>query len=179
MKNEWITNSSGITSSQKTSTAKTPCRRGAVSLEFAIVLPIYALVIMSTITIGIRMFQIEQYASMCKYLGRQAIVHGKDADRLGPWGPISMAGSFGDGSDIGELMANKFNDGDPIDIYYRLNWPDGGNDGRGGDRVEVIIASAPIPASSDPLASSSAGTGSGNSSGLLSVTTRVLMRIVH
>ena len=158
---------------------KSSSRRGAVSLEFAVVLPIYALVIMSTITVGIRMFQIEQYAAMCKYLGRQAIVHGQDADRLGPWGPTSMAGSFGDGSAIGELMANKFNDGHPIDIYYRLNWPDGGNDGRGGDRVEVIIASAPIPASSDPLASTSVGTGSGTSTGLFNVTTRALMRIVH
>ena len=158
---------------------KKPCRRGAVSMEFAIVLPLYALVIMSTITVGIRMVQIEQYAAMCKYLGRQAIVHGQDAERLGPWGPNSMAGSFGDSSTIGKLMAAKYNNGLPIDIYYRLNWPDGGNDGRSGNRVEVIIASAPIPASSDPLASTSVGSGSGISNGLFNVTTRVMMRIVH
>jgi len=44
---------------------KSSSRRGAVSMEFGIVLPIYALVIMSTITVGIRMFEIEQDAAMC------------------------------------------------------------------------------------------------------------------
>ena len=153
--------------------------RGAVSMEFGIVLPIYALVIMSTIAAGVRMLQIEQYAAMCKYLGRQAIVHGQDAERLGTWGPASMAGSFGDGSAIGELMANKYSNGLPMAIYYRLNWPDGGNDGRSGHRVEVIIASAPIPASSDPLASTSVGSGTSGNSGLFNVTTRVMMTVAH
>ena len=154
-------------------------RRGAVSIEFGIVLPIYALVIMSTIAAGVRMLQIEQYAAMCKYLGRQAIVHGQDADRLGPWGPASMAGSFGDGSAIGEVMAKKYNNGLPMNVYYRLNWPDGGNDGRSGHRVEVIIASNPIPASSNPLASTSVGSGTSGNSGLFNVTTRVMMTIAH
>lgn len=154
-------------------------RRGAISMEFGIVLPVYALVIMSTIAAGVRMLQIEQYAAMCKYLGRQAIVHGQDAERLGPWGPTSMAGSFGDGSAIGEIMANKYNNGRPIAIYYRLNWPDGGNDGRSGHRVEVIVSSAPIPASSDPSASTSVGSGTSDNSGLFIVTTRVMLTVAH
>ena len=154
-------------------------RSGAISMEFGIVLPIYALVIMSTIAAGVRMLQIEQYAAMCKYLGRQAIVHGQDAERLGPWGPTSMAGSFGDGSAIGEVMAKKYNNGLPMDIYYRLNWPDGGNDGRSGHRVEVIVSSAPIPASTDPLASTSVGSGTSGNSGLFIVTTRVMLTVAH
>lgn len=154
-------------------------KSGAVSIEFGIVLPLYAMVIMSTIAAGIRMLQIEQFTAMCKYLGRQAIVHGKEAERLGPWGPTSMSGSFGDGSAIGELMANKYNNGLPIAIYYRLNWPDSGNDGRNGHRVEVIVSSAPIPASADPLASTSVENGSSINSGLFHVTTRVMMAIAH
>ena len=154
-------------------------RRGAISMEFGIVLPLYAMVIMSTIAAGVRMLQIEQYAAMCKYLGRQAIVHGQDAERLGPWGPTSMAGSFGDGSAIGEIMANKYNNGRPIAIYYRLNWPDGGNNSRSGHRVEVIVSSAPIPASSDPLASTSVGSGTSGNSGLFIVTTRVMLTVAH
>jgi hypothetical protein len=39
------------------------------------------------------------------------------------------------------LLANKFSDGQATDIYYRMRWPDGGNDASRGDRVEVTIAS--------------------------------------
>ena len=118
-----------------------PSRNGATTLEFALVIPIYLAITSAVVMGGISIFQKHQLTLMSKYLARQAIVHGQSADRTGSWGPSSIQGSLGDGSLIGTLLANKFSDGQATDIYYRMRWPDEGNDASRGDRVEVTIAS--------------------------------------
>ena len=118
-----------------------PSRNGATTLEFALVIPIYLAITSAVVMGGISIFQKHQLTLMAKYLARQAIVHGQSADRIGSWGPSSIQGSLGDGSLIGTLLANKFGDGQATDVYYRIRWPDGGNDATRGDRVEVTIAS--------------------------------------
>jgi hypothetical protein len=117
-------------------------RSGAVSLEFALVMPIFILSITTTFLGGMWIYQTQQYAAIAKFLGRKAIVRGQMADKLGPWGPSTMTGSIGDGSEIGTLLANKYSNGQPMDIYYQLTWPDGGNNGLSGHRVEVLITSS-------------------------------------
>jgi hypothetical protein len=118
-----------------------PTRKGATTLEFALVIPIYLTIISTVVMGGISIFQKHRLTLLAKYLARQAIVHGQSADRIGSWGPSSIQGSLGDGSLIGTLLANKFGDGQATDVYYRIRWPDGGNDATRGDRVEVTIAS--------------------------------------
>lgn len=118
-----------------------PTRKGATTLEFALVIPIYLTIISAVVMGGISIFQKHRLTLLAKYLARQAIVHGQFADRIGSWGPSSIQGSLGDGSLIGTLLANKFGDGQATDVYYRIRWPDGGNDATRGDRVEVTIAS--------------------------------------
>jgi hypothetical protein len=115
-------------------------RRGAMTLEFALVIPLYITIISTTVLGGIRIFQNHRLTAMAKYLARKAIVHGDSAEQLGTWGPLPVFGSIGDGSPIGNMMANKYTDGNPTNIYYRLSWPDNGNDGSRGDRVWVRIA---------------------------------------
>lgn len=148
-------------------------RSGVASLEFALVFPLYAIVVVAVLVGGIRIYQTQQYAAMAKFLARKAIVHGEAADKLGPWGPQTISGYFGDGTAVGNLMASKFNNGQPLDVYYQLNWPDGGNSGLRGDRVEVII-------SSSSLAGAAASTTTGGSgSGIFTVSTSVMMSIAH
>jgi len=149
-------------------------RRGAIYLEFALVLPIYVLAIMSTVIGGVRIYHTQQYAAMAKFLGRKAIVHGDAADKLGPWGPTTIYGSFGDGSEVGNMLSVKYNNGQPANIYYRLTWPDGGNSGLRGDRVEVTIASSSL---SGGMNTSTNGTEPG--SGVLSISSTVVMTIAH
>ena len=115
-------------------------RRGAATLEFAMVLPIYMTLISAAVLGGIRIFQNHQLTAMAKYLGRKAIVHGDSAEQLGAWGPQPVFGSLGDGSTIGVMLADKFTDGRSANIFYRLSWPDEGNDPTRGDRVQVKIA---------------------------------------
>jgi hypothetical protein len=123
-----------------------PSRTGATTLEFALVIPLYLAIVSAVVIGGINIFRKHQFTSMAKYLARQAIVHGHLAHRLGSWGPEAIYGSLGDGSLIGTLLANKYSNGQPVDIYYRLRWPDEGNDGSRGDRVEVTIASFDLSA---------------------------------
>lgn len=149
-------------------------RRGAVALEFALVIPVYAFAIMSTVVGGVRIYHIQQYSAMAKYLARKAIVHGESADKLGPWGPATISGSFGDGSAVGNLMADKYNNSNPVSIYYRLTWPDGGNNGLRRDRVEVTISSS---SSSDGNTTSTSGTNQGL--GAFNVSSTVIMTIAH
>lgn len=150
-------------------------RSGVASLEFALVFPLYAIVVVAVLVGGIRIYQTQQFAAMAKFLARKAIVHGEAADKLGPWGPQTISGYFGDGTAVGNLMASKFNNGQPLDVYYRLNWPDGGNSGLRGDRVEVIISSSSLAGLG---ASTSTPTG-GSSSGIFTVSTSVMMSIAH
>jgi len=117
-------------------------RHGAISLEFAMVMPIFILTITTTFLGGMWIYQTQQYAAIAKFLGRKAIVRGKMADKLGPWGPSTMTGYIGDGSEVGTLLANKYSNGHPMDIFYQLTWPDGGNSGLSGHRVEVLITSS-------------------------------------
>lgn len=150
-------------------------RRGAVSLEFALVFPIYIVAVISTFMIGIRMYQTQRFSAMAKYLGRKAIVHGAAAEKLGPWGPTTITGSFGDGTAAGNLMALKYNNGNPINIYYKLSWPDGGNDGMQGHRVEVSISSASLAGT----ATATASTGDTSGTGSLAITSSVTVTIAH
>jgi hypothetical protein len=117
-------------------------RTGAISLEFALILPLYAMIITSTLVAGVKIYQTQQYSAMAKFLARKAIVRGESADKLGPWGPQTMYGSIGDGSVVGTLLADKYNNGKPLGVYFQLVWPDGGNSGLRNDRVEVTISSA-------------------------------------
>lgn len=143
-------------------------------MEFALVFPIYAFAIMATVVGGVQIYQTQQYAAMAKFLARKAIVHGDAADKLGPWGPTTIYGSFGDGTEVGNMLADKFNSSQPANIYYRLIWPDGGNSGLRGDRVEVSIASTSF---SGGMSSSTAGSGQGL--GTFNVSSTVVMTIAH
>ncbi|MCE2798447.1 MAG: pilus assembly protein [Planctomycetaceae bacterium] len=149
-----------------------PRRWGAVSLEFALVFPVYIITVISVFTLGIRIYQTQRYAAMAKFLARKAIVHGSAAEKLGPWGPTTLTGSFGDGSVVGDLMASKYNAGHPMSIYYRLTWPDGGNSGISGNRVEVTISSSSLP--DGTLSASTGGT-----SLTTNISSTVTMAIAH
>jgi hypothetical protein len=152
-----------------------PSRNGATTIEFALVIPIYLTIISAVVMGGISIFQKHQLTLMAKYLARQAIVHGQSADRIGSWGPGSIQGSLGDGSLIGTLLANKFSDGHATNIYYRMRWPDGGNDASRGDRVEVTIASFDL---SDPFDIETGGS-SGLKSRLSKASASVTFTIMH
>lgn len=148
------------------------CRKGAAMLEFALALQIYMVMIFALIFGGIRIFQNEHYTTMAKFLARRAIVRGKDSDKLSPWGPSLTQGYLGDGSEIGNLMALKFNGGDPTSIFYRLEWPDNGNDASRGDRVRVSISSIPLSTSTVPVTSP-------EESGSWTISASVTYKIVH
>jgi hypothetical protein len=151
-----------------------PTRHGATTLEFALVIPIYLTIISAVVMGGISIFQKHQLTLMAKYLARQAIVHGHSADRTGSWGPSSIQGSLGDGSLIGTLLANKFSDGQATNIYYRMRWPDGGNDASRGDRVEVTIASFELSDGLDIETGGSSGSESVFSKASASVTFTIM-----
>jgi hypothetical protein len=71
-------------------------------------------------------------------------------------------------------MADKYNNSNPVSIYYRLTWPDGGNNGLRRDRVEVTISSS---SSSDGNTTSTSGTNQGL--GAFNVSSTVIMTIAH
>jgi hypothetical protein len=119
-------------------------RRGVVTMEFALVIPMYIVIVSVAVVGGIRIFQRQQVTEMAKYLARQAIVHGSAAEDVGAWGPQTIVGSFGDGSPIGTLMAEKYSQGDSAALHFRLVWPDGGNDASRGDRVEVTVSTSEL-----------------------------------
>jgi hypothetical protein len=172
---EWLSRRSRWGLMMRFKNASKRSRRAAVSLEFGLVIPLFVTIVSAIFVGGIRVYQTQQYAAMAKFLARKAIVHGQFADKLGPWGPATISGSFGDGTPVGALMANKFNNNQPMAIYYQLSWPDGGNSGLKGNRVTVTIASWNLASSATSTPSTSTGSGGG----LLGYTASVTMDIAH
>jgi Flp pilus assembly protein TadG len=118
-------------------------RRGAVTLEAAIVIPIFLLIVLGMIDLGIGVFRQATLSQAARVAARKAAVHGKMAPagwEGGKWGttPIDQ---YLTASGVPVVNAVK-----PIlshcpqsETRIRVEWPDGNNEV--GDRVLVKVTS--------------------------------------
>jgi Flp pilus assembly protein TadG len=65
-------------------------RRGATTLEMAIVLGVFLTLTMGMLDLGIGVFRYHILANAARHGARQAIVHGAMASALGVWGPSTI-----------------------------------------------------------------------------------------
>lgn len=87
-------------------------RRGATVLELSIVLAVFVVLTFGMLDLGIGVFRYHILANAARQAARRAIVHGENANALGPWGPTAIDVTAADGG-------TPIVDGDDFDGYYR------------------------------------------------------------
>lgn len=115
-------------------------RRGASAIESAFALPVFLLIVLGALDLGLAVFRQHQVTATAHFIARKAIVHGSRASKLGVWGPATRIGNAADGSEIGNLIASFMPGPQASQISYEVAWPDGGNEPRDNHRLRVRIA---------------------------------------
>jgi len=106
-------------------------------VEFAIVVLVFATLVLGMLDLGYGVFQYHIMAEAARQGARQAIVHGSLADRLGPWGPASYSGNGNDTHPLAQDIRPFLVGMDPDEVTIEAIWLDGGN---GLDeRVQVTV----------------------------------------
>ena len=130
-------------------------RQGAAAVEAAIILPVFLLIVVGTIDVGLAVFRHNTLSQAARQGARQAIVHGelaKPAFNGGPWMP---APSGGVSPPIGPLAMTDTSS--PLVAAVKptlVGCPEGSttvtaewldNEDKTGDRVRVTVASTYQP----------------------------------
>jgi hypothetical protein len=145
----------------------TPRRAGATTIESAVVLAVFVLVVFVILSLGLSTFRYNALGAAARRVAREAIVHGA---RAAPehliWGPVTYASNAAAGSEIASTVAEILPTMSPADVNIQVSWPDGNN--RENDRVRVRLTYVDTPVL--PFMSLQ---------GSLTLTADCTMRIVH
>jgi Flp pilus assembly protein TadG len=113
-------------------------RRGATAVEAAIVLPVFLLIVLGALDLGIAVFHDNTLSAAARRGARQAIVHGAlAAPQAISWGPTSYAGTAADASAIAQAIRPSLFTFDPSQVQINVDWLDGGN--QPDQRVRVTL----------------------------------------
>ncbi len=130
-------------SSRRRSTRAAPARRdrrGTTIVEMAIVMTVFLTLVLGMLDLGIAVFRYHLLAEASRQGARQAVVHGKLADRLGSWGPAGFSVQADDPSHplvaaIRPLLVSLELD----QVTVQAKWLDGGNDWVQDHRIRVAV----------------------------------------
>lgn len=104
-------------------------RRGAAAIETAIVLPVFLLIIIGLLDLGLAVFRYNTMAAAVRYGARQAIVHGAKAAPLRTsWGPNTYSGPANDASELAIAIQSRLFALDASQVQLTAEWPDGDNE---------------------------------------------------
>lgn len=102
-------------------------RRGATTIELAIVLMVFLTLVFGMLDLGIAVFRYHVLAEAARQGTRAAIVHGSLAERLGVWGPASITEADVSHPIIAEVIQPLLQGFDQNQVTILVEWPDGGN----------------------------------------------------
>jgi hypothetical protein len=114
------------------------CRSGAAAVEAAIVLPVFLLMVLGGLDLGLAVFHENTLSAVARRTAREAIVHGALAPpQLTSWGPANYVGAASDSSDIALAARPMLFTMDRSQVQIKVEWIDGGN--RPDQRVRVTL----------------------------------------
>lgn len=123
------------------------CRRGATTLESALVLGCWTMVFAGIFDAGIATMRHNTVAHIARQATRMAIVRGSQAGpELAVWGPTTRTVNLADSSDISQALAPYVQGLHPSAFTLKLEWPDGNNDADSRVKATVSTAYQPIVA---------------------------------
>jgi len=112
-------------------------RQGAAILETAIALSLFISLVLGMVDLGYGVFRQHVLSQATRQLARQAIVRGRLADRITSWGPEKISITADETHDVTEFIAPKLIGWNRDEVKIEIEWPDGNNDFREGNRVHV------------------------------------------
>src|SRR5687768_12980474 len=122
-------------------------RRGGALVEAALVLPVFLLIVLGMIDLGVAISRNNALAQAARHGARQAIVHGKMAPagwNGGPWGPATVTVSASDAGPIASAIRPHLSSLDANTATITVTWPDGNNESDSKVRVTVTTTFQPI-----------------------------------
>lgn len=120
-------------------------RRGAATLELALVLLMFVAVCVGMLDLGLAVLRQHMLGNAARYAARQAIVHGSLASRLGPWGPSSLALKASDSDPLATATASCLPGIDTSKVTIQAAWLDGGNNSTLDNRVQIVLSTSYTP----------------------------------
>lgn len=122
-------------------------RRGAVTAEAGIIIPVFLTLVLGAMDLGVGVLRYNTLSLSARQGARQAIVHGKLAPGAwggGPWGPNPIDCTISNPVDIDasyavDAVCPVLVNCPPSQTRIRVEWPDGGNGV--GDRVRFTVTS--------------------------------------
>lgn len=122
-------------------------RRGAVTVEVAIILMVFLTLIFGMLDLAIAVFRHHVISEAVRMGARQAAVHGSLAPSNwngGPWGPASFGPVAATSDDVKVAAITPYLGGmDPATVNVSMSWPDGKNTAE--SRVSVTISTSWSP----------------------------------
>jgi hypothetical protein len=120
-------------------------------LEALLSLLLFLTLLFGALDLGLAVFRHHVLTQTARQISRAAIVHGSLADRLGPWGPDTLAGTVAGGggdedplSEIQAIAEPSLVGIPPQDATLQVEWIDGGNEPLDRVRVTVTTPFSPI-----------------------------------
>jgi Flp pilus assembly protein TadG len=120
-------------------------RRGAALVEAALVLPLFLLIVLGMIDLGVAMFRNNALSQAARQGARKASVQGAFAPPAlngGPWGPATVTVSASDTTNpVASAVRPYLSSFDANTATIKVEWPDGSNDPE-LSRVKVTVTTA-------------------------------------
>ncbi len=124
---------------------RTRRRKGATLVEAALVLPVFLMLIVGMIDLGLGVLQAHVLSTAARQAARQAIVRGGLASGLGSWGPGEYGPvSLADSGAIAQAIRSYVPGIDPSTVTVDVQWLDGSNQPESRVRVTLTHAYQPI-----------------------------------
>ena len=117
-----------------------PNRRGATLVEMAIALSLFISLMLGFVDLGYGVFRQHVLTQATRQLARHAIVRGELADRMTSWGPTRVSIMADSDHEVARYVAPKLVGWKLEEVDIDVQWPDGGNDVRRGDRIRVAVS---------------------------------------
>ncbi|MFN9374316.1 MAG: TadE/TadG family type IV pilus assembly protein [Planctomycetaceae bacterium] len=120
------------------------CRRGATTLETALVVGTWTMVFVGIFDAGVTTMRSNTAAHLARQAARMTIVRGSQAGpELPVWGPTTRTVNLADASEISRTLAPHTRGLNAAAFTLKLEWLDGNNDP--DSRVRATVSSAYHP----------------------------------
>lgn len=106
----------------------------------SVALTILIMLTIGVVDLGYGVFRQHVLSQATRQLARHAIVRGKLADRLEAWGPESVSTKASQSNAVTDFVAAKLVGWDLKEVAIEVEWLDGDNDVRRGDRLRVAMS---------------------------------------
>jgi hypothetical protein len=121
------------------------CRRGATTLETALVVGAWTMVFVGIFDAGVTTMRGNTAAHLARQAARMTIVRGSQAGpELPVWGPTTRTVNLADTSEIARTLAPHLRGLNASSFTLKLEWPDGNNDPDSRVRATVTSSYQPV-----------------------------------